>query len=131
MIYKYTSEENFTIILGYLTIAAKYNITPSRCEYENAVFVINYVFIPCNLTTGTPRPLCSDSCYNFRKHCRHRYNSALLFADLLNIPFVDDCENTLHVINTAFNFPNSSKDFQDDCFNLHDYSGIDSVNLSM
>ena len=120
MIFKYTSDKNFSRLLDLLestqTLLASGR---SRCEFSTGVFLCNLAFVPCNLTTGTPRPLCSRSCSIFRSVCNIEFNTVLTFAEILDIHLSPDCENTLHHINTAgFRFPNSSSEFEDDCFNL-------------
>ena len=124
MIYNYTSEKNFSNYLEALKLGVTIEFFPefssSTCLSYAAVFAYNYILIPCNLTTGTPRPLCSTDCYIFRYYCDNLYTIFDEYADLLNIPFVDDCDNTFHHLNEQFNFPNSSQDFKDDCF---DFSG--------
>ena len=120
MIYNYTSEKNVTKFLKDLKAAIQFLplFSESPCLFYSAVFVYNYVFIPCNLTAGTPRPLCSSACYAFRRSCNYHYTTIISFAKLLRIPLFDDCENTFHHINNLFQYPNSSKDFEDDCFDF-------------
>ena len=120
MIFNYTSEKNFSKFLKALKVAVQYlpQFSRSRCLFYGAVFVYNYVFVPCNLTAGTPRPLCSSACYMFRSSCEYQYTTIISYARLLGIPITDDCENTFHHINNLFHYPNSSKDFKDDCFDF-------------
>ena len=82
------------------------------------VFLCNLIFIPCNLTTGTPRPLCSRSCFKFHSACTVEFDTILNIAGFLDIPFTDSCENTLNHINAGYGYPNSSNDFEDDCYEL-------------
>ena len=120
MIYNYTSEKNITKFLKTLNLAVQYlpQLSKSECSFHGAVFVYNYIFVPCNLTVGTPRPLCSSACYVFRSSCEYEYTTIITYAKLLGIPLFDDCENTFHHINNLFHYPNSSKDFEDDCFDF-------------
>ena len=120
MMYNYTSEKNLTTFLKGLKVAVQYfpMFSRSGCLFYSAVFVYNYIFIPCNLTAGTPRPLCSSACYAFRRLCNYHYTTIISYGNLLGIPLSDDCENTFHHINNLFHFPNSSKDFEDDCFDF-------------
>ena len=123
MIYKYTSESNFTKFLDALVVAVEYlpQLSSTVCLSYSAFFVYNYIFIPCNLTTGSPRPLCSSACYFFRYYCEYQYTTIIAYANLLGISIYDDCENTFNHINVIFHYPNSSKDFEDDCI---DFPGI-------
>lgn len=123
MIYKYTSERNLTKILRALEIAEAYNrknlykVSSSECLYYVVIVVVTTGFIPCNLTSGTPKPLCSSDCYFFRQFCDDEYKLLITYAKLLGIPTSESyCENTFEAINKLFHFPNSSKDFQNDCF---------------
>ena len=120
MIFKYTSESNFTNFVEAMKVAVKYlpHYSSSRCLFYGAIFVYNYAFIPCNLTTGTPRPLCSSTCQVFSDQCAHEYANILLYANLYGFILNEDCENTLHHIGKTFNYPNSSKDFENDCLDF-------------
>ena len=121
MIFKYTSESNFTKFLDALKVVAVTYLPQfpsSRCVFYGVIIVINYVFVPCNLTTGTPQPLCSSSCNTFSYDCEYEYNTMITYANLLGIPLSDDCENTFHHINRVYNYPNTSKDFENDCFDF-------------
>ena len=120
MIFKYTSDRNFSKLLDLLKsveILLRNSVTRG-CTFPTGMFLCNLVFIPCNLTTGTPRPLCSRSCSAFHSACNLEFNTILNFAGILGIPFIDQCENTLHHINMGYGYRNSSNDFKDDCFDL-------------
>ena len=117
MIYSYTSERNFTKFVKTLKLAVQYlpQFSKSECLYYGAIFVYNYIFIPCNLTVGTPRPLCSGACYIFHNSCEYEYATIISYAKFFGVPLFDDCNNTFHHINNLYHNPNSSKDFEDDC----------------
>lgn len=120
MTFKYTSDKNFTELLDLLQsveILLRNSIT-SGCTSPTGIFLCNLVFIPCNLTTGTPRPLCSRSCSIFSSACTIEFDTVLTLAGALGIPFTNDCENTFHHINARYGYPNSSNDFEDDCYDL-------------
>ena len=121
--FKYTSESNFTAFLNALKVAVSYLplFSRSKCLFYAAIYVYNYVFIPCNLTTGTPRPLCSKACYFFSKECNFQYTTIITYGNLIGVPLDDDCENTFNHINKKFGYPNSSKDYENDCY---DFPGI-------
>ena len=122
MIYKYTSKSNFSSYAQALKLATQYipQLTSlSGCLHYAGLFVYNTIFIPCNLTTGSPRPLCSSDCKNFRYYCEYQYSTVITYANLFSIPISDNfCDNTLEHINELYNYPNSSKDFENDCFSF-------------
>ena len=122
MTFKYTSDEKFSELLDILKSVKSLlrNSVTRGCTFPTGVFLCNGIFIPCNLTTGTPRPLCSRSCSIFHSVCNLEYNTILNFARILNINFIESCENTLHHINMDYGYPNSSSDFEDDCYDLPD-----------
>ena len=120
MTFKYTSDRNFSEFLDLLKsveVLLQNSVTPG-CTWPTGIFLCNLIFIPCNLTTGTPRPLCSRSCSNFYSACTLEFHTILNFAGLLNVPLTSNCENTLHHINVGYSYPNSSNDFKDDCYDL-------------
>ena len=121
--FKYTSESNFTIFLDALKVAISYLplFSESECLFYAAIYVYNHVFIPCNLTTGTPRPICSKACNLFSKECDYEYTTIITYGNLIGVPLDDDCENTFNHINKIFAYPNSSKDYENDCY---DFPGI-------
>ena len=121
--YMYTSNETIATYLKLVNSVAiselKYESEIDLCEVYIVVLLYNYLFVSCNLTTGTPRPFCSRSCYFVRNNCRSDFDIVLKFADVFKKDsIVDDCENTFHFINTVHNFANSSKDFEDDCIDF-------------
>ena len=120
--YKYTSEENFARYLEYLKLGVDTSCTASYvteieiCDIYGAQFVYHQIFVPCNLTSGTPRPLCSRFCYFFRSNCKSNYDKILKYANVFEKDIIiDDCTNTFQFQNKVSNFTNSSKDFEDDC----------------
>ena len=116
-VFKYTSDitlKQYTTTLDQLKGLQKY-IT--NCYYAALDFACNVIFIPCNLTTGLPRPICSDVCSNFRSACKDQFNVMKDFAVLYQYPFIDSCENTLSYL-TSYGYPNLSSEFRDDCLSL-------------
>ena len=121
MIFKYTSDRDFSEYLNLLESVEELlqDIgTSSGCTSPTGMFICNLAFVPCNLTTGTPRPLCSRSCSKFYSACTIEFNRLLNIAGFLGISFSDSCENTLYYINEDYGYPNSSNDFEDDCYEL-------------
>ena len=119
MIFKYTSDKNFSVLLDY-SVESLFHETNRGCTVPTRIHICNMFFIPCNLTTGTPRPLCQRSCFSFCSACNSEFDTISDIASLLDIPIMHNCENTLHHINTGYGYPNSSSDFEDDCYDLPD-----------
>ena len=122
MIFKYTSDKNFSVLLDYLKSVDSLlrNSITEGCTVPTGIHLCNMVFIPCNLTTGTPRPLCPRSCFNFCSACNLEFNTISSIASIIDVPVIRNCENTLHHINAGYGYPNSSSDFEDDCYDLPD-----------
>ena len=120
MTFKYTSDRNFSEFLNLLeSVEVLLRNTVTRgCTPPTGVFLCNLIFIPCNLTTGTSRPLCSRSCSKFYSACTVEFDTIHNIAGFLGVPFSDSCENTLHHINMGYGYPNSSNDFEGDCYEL-------------
>lgn len=116
-IFKYTSDINikqYTTIIDQLKGLQKYM---GNCYYATLEFACKLLYVPCNLTTGTPRPMCSDICFNFRNTCKDNFNVMKDLSVIYRYPFFDSCENTLgHLI--SYGYPNSSSEFRDDCLSL-------------
>ena len=115
--YRYTSLENFTSFSE--TIIALQDIIrlglTGFCGNVLAYFLCNYVFVPCDLTTGAPRPICMDSCRFVRTHCNTEFTYILQFASTIDYPVIDNCGNTLANLQVGFGFPCSSSSFEDNC----------------
>ena len=104
-------------LLSSIELLLRNSATPG-CTLPTGILICNIVFIPCNLTTGTPRPLCHESCLKFHTACSLEFNTISTFAVILNFPFIHGCENTLIHINEVYGYPNTSSDFEDDCYDL-------------
>ena len=115
--YGYTSNENLTAFATILeSLRAFFDFSPI-CHQFAAYFVCNYVFVPCDLFTGAPRSICTDSCYFLRKYCDETYFS-VVNVSALRFPIVDNCENTLIHLQLGYNFPCSSSSLGNDCIDL-------------
>jgi len=117
--YGYTTLDNFTSYSSTLDTSEAFLLSSSDefCEMYFIHYLCNYVFVPCDLTTGAPRPVCRDSCYFFRTRCPSELSYILTFARAVQYPIKDDCENTLAHIQ-EFGFPCSSDDFKENCIDL-------------
>lgn len=121
VVYRYTSEEHFYKYLNLLKFFEKYldTLLLKVCRLYGAFIVYNFVFVPCNLITGTPRPVCSNACQFYRRNCYSDYNRILKFGGaFLKVNLTDNCENTFMLINAIHNFPISSENFEDDCIDI-------------
>ena len=89
------------------------------CQQAIGYIVCSYVFIPCNLTTGNPRPICSASCNRyFNIRCVTEFEDVLeVSSRFINYPFMNNCLNTLSHLQD-FGLPLMSDDFADDCIDL-------------
>ena len=92
--------------------------TSHICDHFGFSLLCNAIFVPCDLTTGMPRPICTDSCYYYRTHCSKDYSSAIRFAAALEYPLKDNCENTFSHLQLGFNFHCSSNSLQNSCIDL-------------
>ena len=91
------------------------------CHQFATYFICNYVFVPCDLFTGAPKSICSDSCYFLRTYCAGTYFSVVMVG-ALRFPFEDNCENTLTHLQLGYNFPCSSSSLGNDCIDLRSMS---------
>jgi len=86
---------------------------PLNCQLGLNLFLCNLAFLPCNLTTGIPKLICSKSCLYFHQNCPIQYNLVQAIAISWN-SFVVDCNN----FSTHFELEISSDDFKDDCLDF-------------
>lgn len=121
VIFKYTTEENFNEyidILDGLEELLDSSDEPEICREAAGYVICNYVFIPCNLTTGNPRPICTEACdYYFNRRCVSIFRTIVRFASIINYPFMNNCPNTLSHLN-EFGVPLLSDSFADDCIDI-------------
>lgn len=121
VIFRYTDENNFMsyfeIVNGLETLLDN-SAADEVCRRAVAYIVCNYVFIPCNLTTGNPRPICTQSCnYYFTSRCKEIFDTIVQFSTVIDYPFMNDCPNTLSHLE-AFEFFFLSDSFADDCIDI-------------
>ena len=116
--YGYDSSENLTGFNNNLNGFLSYSDLSEHCPLFAAYYFCNYVIIPCDLFTGAPRPICSDSCYYLTTECSSIYSTVLLFVSQVYPAFVDDCENTLNHLQTSYGFPCSSNSLEHNCIDL-------------
>ena len=119
MIFNYANESYYEMIanegdrLKFLLDA-----TGGKCRKNSLLTGCSIPFIPCNLTTGAPIPLCSNDCSSFESECYNEFSALSDFSEVYDYPFIQNCQNTLSHLNMYFNFPNSSSDFKDNCLAL-------------
>ena len=73
--YQYTSSENLTGFISNVNVFVTYFDLYERCQFFAAYYLCNYVIVPCDLFTGAPRPMCSDSCYYLTTECGSIYSN--------------------------------------------------------
>ena len=125
VIYNYTTQENF-----YNYIEAT-DSSPSLlrdafeeekeeeelCQYAFTYIICNYVFIPCNLTTGYPRPICTKSFDHYvNRLCAYTFQYFLRFASTIHYPFTNDSNTLAHL--ETFGYSLSSDSFADGCIDI-------------
>ena len=117
--YEYTSYENlsnlYTIIQQVepvITIDLH-----SLCTQFFTYYFCNYFFPPCDLTTGAPQAICSESCDYFLTECSDEYNQLFAFSGLQGYDLTIDCSNTLS-LQQDYGFPCSSSSLQNNCIDL-------------
>ena len=120
-IYGYTSYENLTKINMFTEQIEPFINRSDSCVQFTIYYFCNYIYVPCDLTTGGPLLTCSNSCYFLRTNCPIRYFQVLSFGASAGYPIVDNCENTLSYLQQEFGFPCSSSSLQNDCI---DYLGM-------
>ena len=117
-IYGYDSSENLTGYSNDLNMFVNLFDLGQHCQFFATYYLCNYALIPCDLFTGAPRAICSDSCYYLTTECSSIYSTVLLFATQIYPAFVDDCENTLSHLQTSYGFPCSSNSLEHNCIDL-------------
>ena len=116
MIFNYANESYYETIANEADrMRALLDAAAPRCRKNSLLIGCSIVFIPCNLTTGAPIPLCSNDCSSFESECYNEFSTLSDFSIIYDYPFIQNCQNTLSHLNTYFNYPNSSSDFKDNC----------------
>ena len=116
--YGYASFENLTRFANDVNMTRTSFLLYKPCDLFAVYYFCNYVLIPCDLFTGAPRPICSDSCYYFTTECSSIYSTVLLLANQIYPAFVDDCENTLSHLQNNYGFSCSSINLEHNCIDL-------------
>jgi len=121
IIFNYINEEQFNELIKTLNgLESLLNSTDEDaiCQQAAAYIICNYGFIPCNLTTGNPRPICTESCnYYFNIRCRELFITIIRFASIITYPFMNNCPNTLSHLQ-GFGYSLTSDSFADDCIDI-------------
>ena len=116
-IYGYTSYNNLTefakLVLG---IAPLIDFS-YFCAQFSLYFFCNFGFVPCDLTSGAPRAICTESCNYAAINCSSVYNQVVAFVKAFGYTVKEDCENTLNFIQD-FGFTCSSSSLQNGCIDL-------------
>ena len=116
MIFNYPNESYYeTVVNETGGLGTLLTLVPGECKISSLLLVCSIIFIPCNLTTGAPIPLCSNDCSIYDSICENTISTMADLAKVNYFPFIQNCENTLSHLN---NYPNSSSDFKDNCLAL-------------
>ena len=119
MIFNHASESHNKMIANRIDqLKVLLERTSEKCRINGLLLGCSIIFIPCNLTTGAPIPLCSNDCSNFASKCYIAFSAWVDIARINEIPFIRNCENMLSHLNLHYNYPNSSSDFKDNCLVL-------------
>jgi len=120
-VYQFTSAANFSHLLNFVqssfTLLQIQGI-PNICQLALKLLLCNIAYMPCNLTTGTPKPLCSELCLYLRQNCSFQYKFSLKHVALRGYPMRDDCSNTLHHLKLWYGVQLSSNNFENDCLSF-------------
>ena len=119
--YEYTNYENlsnFNMILQQIEPVITVDLIFLCYEFATYYFC-NYVFPPCDLTTGAPRAICSESCDYFVTHCAKVYSLLVIYLEAYEVlKYINiDCSNTLN-LQQDYGFPCSSNSLQNNCIDL-------------
>jgi len=112
------NREFFELLNGLETLLNNSEVDPV-CRDAAGYYICNIVFIPCNLTSGNPRPICASSCTKFFRgeRCRDTFATIVRFSAIVNYPFEDDCGNTLSHL-SEFSFNVKASDYENQCLDL-------------
>jgi len=120
-IYQYTSVMNmtqFSSVIRQVVPLLDIQGIPFNCQVALNLFLCNFGFPPCNLTTGTPKPICSKSCFYFHQNCPLQFELMHTISGFFGFSFVEDCFNTLGHLEQWYDIEISSDDFGDDCLDF-------------
>ena len=92
---------------------------PINCKLGFNLFLCNFAFLPCNLTTGIPNPVCLKSCLYFHQNCPIQYDLVQAIAISWNFSVAEDC----NYVSTHLELEISSNDFNEDCLDF----GVESM----
>ena len=117
-IYGYTGYENFTALNNFAKQIEPFIDWSQFCVRFAVSYFCNLIFIPCDLTTGRPMAACTNSCHFLRTYCPVIYFQVVQFGTAAGYLIVDNCENTLILLQQHFGFPCSSSSLQNNCIDF-------------
>ena len=119
MIFNYANESYYKIIVNKTNqLESLLDLVSGKCRATGVLLTCSILFIPCNLTTGAPIPLCSNDCSSFESECPNVVSVLIDLAEVNKFPFIHNCENTLSHLSAYYNNQNSSSYFKDNCLAL-------------
>ena len=116
--YEYTSYENLSNFFAIIQQLEPIIIADIQhlCTQFFTYYFCNYLFPPCDLTTGAPQAICSESCDYFVTECSNA-NQLAVYSRFQGYDFNIDCSNTLS-LQQDYGFPCSSSSLQNNCIDL-------------
>ena len=92
--------------------------TGPTCYNITLTYACNALFVPCDLTSGTPIAMCSNSCKQFKTICSVEYDTVV--KGLVAITFVSDiCSDTLVYIKNEFAVNTTFKGVEHNCLGMY------------
>ena len=119
-LYNYTSAENLTQFMQIIDSLKSHipNIKP-ECRHISLSHGCNGLFVPCDLITGKPRAICSNTCCHFRGLCSKEYAAFQLVLHVLKINQPDLCTDTLLFIKKVFGANATLKGDELNCIGMY------------
>ena len=87
------------------------------CYQFATYYLCNYIFPPCDLTTGAPQAICTESCDYLLTECSDEYQQLVVYLLANGYTLNVTCGNTLN-LQQDYGFPCSSSSLQNNCIDL-------------
>ena len=93
--------------------------TGPTCYNITLTYACNVLFVPCDLTSGTPIAMCSNSCKQFKTSCSVEYETVARGLSVIDKFVSDICSDTLVYIKTRFAVNTTSKGVESNCLGMY------------
>ena len=121
-LYQYTSVHNLTTFGNLLSVLESFTrLITDGCFNTTASFICNGIFVPCDLTTGEAKAICTNSCYKFKEDCTLEYDSIIKGAALIEgiiLQLESFCADTLVLIKDAFGANTTASGVECNCLDV-------------